>query len=94
MQKVLPSIQNGKYQRKNFYFQLDPFTIDSLDNFSNEGLTFKGKMETAGIFPTFKEKEICKRAVIVIDVNELDYEDDLFNMPIENFAIKINNWTL
>ncbi len=49
------SIQNGKYQRKNFYFQLDPFTIDSLDNFSNEGLTFKGKMETAGIFPTFKE---------------------------------------
>ena len=49
------SIQNGKYQRKNFYFQLDPFTIDSLDNFSNEGLTFKGKMETAGIFPTFNE---------------------------------------
>ncbi len=49
------SIQNGKYQRKNFYFQLDPFTIDSLDNFSNEGLTFTGKMESAGIFPTFKE---------------------------------------
>lgn len=49
------SIQNGKYQRKNFYFQLDPFTIDSLDNFSNEGLTFTGKMESAGIFPTFNE---------------------------------------
>ncbi len=49
------SIQNGRYQKKNFYFKLDPFSIDSLDNFSNEGLTFKGSMETAGIFPTFKE---------------------------------------
>lgn len=49
------SIQNGKYNKKDFYFKLDPFTIDSLDNFSNEGLVFKGTMETAGIFPTFKE---------------------------------------
>ncbi len=49
------SIQNGKYNKKEFYFKLDPFTIDSLDNFSNEGLVFKGTMETAGIFPTFKE---------------------------------------
>ncbi|HEY0029506.1 MAG TPA: hypothetical protein VGC65_02015 [Bacteroidia bacterium] len=49
------SIQNGRYPKENFYFKLDPFTIDSLDNFSNEGLTFKGTMETAGIFPTFKE---------------------------------------
>ncbi|MGZ4054532.1 MAG: hypothetical protein ACXVDZ_19095 [Bacteroidia bacterium] len=49
------SIQNGKYPKDKFYFKLDPFTIDSLDNFSNEGLVFKGTMETAGIFPTFKE---------------------------------------
>lgn len=49
------SIQNGRYPKKNFYFKLDPFTIDSLDNFTNEGLTFKGTMESAGIFPTFKE---------------------------------------
>lgn len=49
------AIQNGKYNKKEFYFKLDPFTIDSLDNFSNEGLIFKGTMETAGIFPTFKE---------------------------------------
>jgi len=49
------AIQNGKYKKETFYFKLDPFTIDSLDNFSNEGLVFKGTMETAGIFPTFKE---------------------------------------
>jgi hypothetical protein len=48
-------IQNGKYPKDNFYFHLEPFTIDSLDNFSNEGLTFKGEMISGGIFPTFKE---------------------------------------
>lgn len=50
------TIQNGKYPKDKFYFHLEPFTIDSLDNFTNEGLTFKGEMVTAGIFPTFKEK--------------------------------------
>ncbi len=49
------SIQNGKYPRDKFYFHLEPFTIDSLDNFSNEGMVFKGEMVSAGIFPTFKE---------------------------------------
>ncbi|HET8962988.1 MAG TPA: hypothetical protein VFM99_03775, partial [Chitinophagales bacterium] len=49
------SIQNGKYPKDKFYFHLEPFTIDSLDNFSNEGLNFKGEMVSAGIFPTFKE---------------------------------------
>jgi hypothetical protein len=49
------SIQNGKYPKDKFYFHLDPFTIDSLDNFTNEGLNFKGEMVSGGIFPTFKE---------------------------------------
>ncbi|MDP1744638.1 MAG: hypothetical protein Q8L90_03615, partial [Bacteroidota bacterium] len=48
-------IQNGKYPKDKFYFHLDPFTIDSLDNFSNEGLIFKGEMVTADIFPVFRE---------------------------------------
>lgn len=49
------SIQNGKYPKDKFYFHLEPFTIDSLDNFTNEGLNFKGEMVSSGIFPTFKE---------------------------------------
>jgi hypothetical protein len=48
-------IQNGKYPKEKFYFHLEPFVIDSLDNFSNEGLNFKGEMVSAGIFPVFKE---------------------------------------
>jgi len=49
------TIQKGVYGRDKFYFKLEPFTIDSLDNFSNAGLNFKGKMTSAGIFPDFAE---------------------------------------
>jgi len=49
------TIQKGVYNRDKFYFKLEPFTIDSLDNFSNQGLNFKGKMTSAGIFPDFAE---------------------------------------
>ncbi len=47
--------QNGAYKRDSFFFELDPFTFKSLDNFTSEALTFKGEMQTANIFPTFKE---------------------------------------
>ena len=49
------SIYKGVYNRDKFYFKLDPFNIDSLDNFRNEGLRFEGNFSSAGIFPTFKE---------------------------------------
>ncbi len=49
-------ILNGVYKRSNFYFTLEPFTIDSLDNFNNEGLRFDGTFTSAGIFPEFDEQ--------------------------------------
>lgn len=45
----------GVYKRDKFYFSVDPFTIDSLDNFSRAGLEFPGSLTSAGIFPEFKE---------------------------------------
>ncbi|MBP6427301.1 MAG: hypothetical protein KA430_06930 [Bacteroidia bacterium] len=50
-----PFIQNGVYSRDRFYFHLDPFTIDSLDNFSRAGLRFDGEFVSAGIFPDFRD---------------------------------------
>lgn len=41
----------GVYQRENFFFRIDPFTLDSLDDFSTEGLEFNGYLSSAGIFP-------------------------------------------
>ena len=46
-----PGIQSGVYHRDDFYFQLDPFTIDSLDNFSPEAISPSGTFISAGILP-------------------------------------------
>lgn len=48
-------IYKGVYDRDKFYFKLDPFKIDSLDNFRNQSLRFDGTFSSAGIFPSFKE---------------------------------------
>ncbi|TND02849.1 MAG: hypothetical protein FD123_3996 [Bacteroidetes bacterium] len=50
-----PTIHKSVYKRDDFYFKLDPFTIDSLDNFSNEGLKFLGTFKSAGIFPEMRD---------------------------------------
>lgn len=50
------SILGGVYKRSNFYFQLDPYTVDSLDNFKNEGLVFDGTFASAGILPDIREQ--------------------------------------
>ncbi len=49
------AIQRGVYGRDKFYYRSDPFQIDSLDNFTNDGLTFSGTLVSAGIFPDIKE---------------------------------------
>jgi hypothetical protein len=46
----------GVYGRDKFYFKLDPFNIDSLDNFRNERLRFEGTFSSSGIFPDFRER--------------------------------------
>jgi hypothetical protein len=50
------SILKNVYPRDNFYFQLDPYVVDSLDNFKNEGLVFKGLFVSAGIIPELREE--------------------------------------
>jgi hypothetical protein len=50
-----PNVQRGVYNRDKFYFKIDPFTIDSLDNFSTVGLKFGGVLQTAGILPEVRD---------------------------------------
>ncbi|MGE0568399.1 MAG: hypothetical protein AB7O73_10660 [Bacteroidia bacterium] len=49
------STYKSVYNRDNFYFKLDPFKFDSLDNFQNEGIKFDGLFSSANIFPSFRE---------------------------------------
>jgi len=49
------SIYDGVYDRDRFSFHLQPFKIDSLDNYTGKGLAFAGTFESAGIFPAFDD---------------------------------------
>jgi hypothetical protein len=49
-----PFIQNGIYNRDKFKFILNPFLMDSLDNFTNHGIDLNGLLVTGGIFPDFE----------------------------------------
>ena len=50
-----PTIQGGVYERDSFMFVIEPFQMDSLDNFSNKGIQFPGLFKSGGIFPDFQE---------------------------------------
>jgi len=52
------SIEHGVYKKGEFYFMLDPFKKDSLDEFKTQGLSFDGLFVSDGIFPDLREKLI------------------------------------
>lgn len=49
------NVQGGVYNRDKFYFQLEPFELDSLDKFENKKIAFEGTFASAGIFPDLEE---------------------------------------
>ncbi|MEC8274030.1 MAG: hypothetical protein VXZ76_04255, partial [Bacteroidota bacterium] len=49
-------IFSGVYDRERFYFDLDPFEIDSLDSYNRSSLSFPGELNSANIFPSFREE--------------------------------------
>jgi len=49
------SIYNKVYDREHFFYRLNSFTIDSLDDFKTDGLQFEGYLSSAGIFPDIEE---------------------------------------
>jgi len=52
--------RDSLYTRDSFYFKLQPFSFNSLDNFTKDDLHFKGKMYSANIFPDFEETLVLK----------------------------------
>ncbi|HWB61897.1 MAG TPA: hypothetical protein VG603_00195, partial [Chitinophagales bacterium] len=50
-----PAIAKGAYGRKSFFFELEPFRLDSLNNFSPDIINWKGKLVSGGIFPDIKD---------------------------------------
>ena len=48
-------ICRGAYHRDDFNYAVNPFVIDSLDNFSKEDLLFEGELLAGGIVPDLTE---------------------------------------
>lgn len=46
-----PTTQSGVYDRNRFYFDVDPFTIDSLNTLNFEALSLEGTLISGGIMP-------------------------------------------
>ncbi len=74
-----PGIQNGVYTRDKFFFEIYPFTFDSLDNFNPVGLQLDGKFVSAGIFP-----EMEQTLLIIQEDNSLGFDltTDASGLPL------------
>ena len=49
------NILSGVYDRERFFFDIDPFEIDSLDTYDRTSLSFPGVFNSGDIFPTFEQ---------------------------------------
>lgn len=49
------SILRGAYEKERFYFEIDPFQMDSLSTFDERFAKFSGELTSAGIFPKMRD---------------------------------------
>ena len=56
-----PKVAKGAYTRKNFFFELEPFRLDSLNNFSPDIINWQGKLVSGGIFPDLHDSVHLQR---------------------------------
>ncbi|MDD3636970.1 MAG: hypothetical protein PHN50_05215 [Bacteroidales bacterium] len=50
-----PTINDNRLLKEDFYYVVNPFEIDSLDDFKTDYLRFEGYLNSAGIFPAIAE---------------------------------------
>jgi hypothetical protein len=48
-------VLKGAYDSTRFYYTVQPFTLDSLDNFSEKAFSLVGELNSGGIFPKIAE---------------------------------------
>lgn len=48
-------IYRGAYDSTRFYYAVEPFTLDSLNNFKESAMRLEGNLVSAGIFPNITE---------------------------------------
>ncbi|MEM7163182.1 MAG: hypothetical protein AAF487_12165 [Bacteroidota bacterium] len=48
-------LQGGVYKREDFFFKVNPFVLDSLDNFDPTNIGLEGTLVSGGIFPDLEK---------------------------------------
>ena len=48
-------ILNSAYPKSKFFYTVSPFSLDSLNSFSTDGLSFKGTLTAGNLFPKIEE---------------------------------------
>ena len=72
-----PEYLDGAYDR-SIRFIVPPFEMDSTNREDERSITFKGRLESGGIFPTFEEE------LVIMPDNTLGFEHDV---PDEGYVL-------
>lgn len=71
-----PSIHGGAYDKGRFRFEVDPFTIENMDNFKTAELSFAGEFIAGGIVPNFRFE------AKIMDDYSLGFEKSVASYPM------------
>lgn len=64
-----PDVYKGAYKRNEFYFEVDPFEMDSIEGYSRDNLKFKGTLYSGDIFPPIKETLVLRKSDFSLGFN-------------------------
>lgn len=64
-----PDVYKGAYKRNKFYFEVDPFVMDSINGYARENLKFKGTLYSGDIFPPIKETLVLRKSDFSLGFN-------------------------
>jgi hypothetical protein len=70
------SIHGGAYDKERFRFEVDPFTIENMDNFTTSELSFPGEFIAGGILPNFRFE------AKIMDDYSLGFEKSMTTYPM------------
>jgi hypothetical protein len=72
------SILKGAYDSTRFYYQLNAFELDSLDNFAENALKLEGNLISAGIFPKIPEPFLIQKLLSLSKFGSLNFLGPIF----------------
>ena len=81
-----PQIAGGAYKRKEFYFEIEPFKLDSLNSFTPSVINWAGKLVSGGIFPDIKNNlHIMPDLSLGFEINTDGKSLDLFKDGVSKY---------